>query len=136
MISLNLNALLEGFYIPSTKKMIPDTVRVEVRSFTQPYEKIDESAALIDSIGTGIFHFSNVNPDTDYRFVIRHRNHIETWSNSSPQRLYTCGSEYDFTRSDSCAFGRNLFLIDSSPLRFALYSGDVNQDGIVDGSMD
>ena len=136
LISLKLNILLEGFYDLSTKKMRSDTItaKVEVRNFTQPYEKIDESTVIIDSSGTGICHFSNVNPDTDYYFVIRHRNHIETWSHGSPQRINTCGSEYDFTRSDSCAFGRNLFLIDSSPLKYAVYSGDVNQDGTVDAT--
>ncbi|MDQ3022552.1 MAG: hypothetical protein M3R36_18595, partial [Bacteroidota bacterium] len=39
---------------------------------------------------------------------------------------------YDFTPAANKAFGSNQIQVDISPVRFAIYSGDVNQDGIVD----
>ncbi|MBK8553988.1 MAG: hypothetical protein IPL53_24250 [Ignavibacteria bacterium] len=39
---------------------------------------------------------------------------------------------YDFSSSASQAFGNNLKLVDSSPLRYALFSGTVNQDISID----
>jgi hypothetical protein len=40
---------------------------------------------------------------------------------------------YDFTSSTSQAFGNNMKQVDTSPLKFGIFSGDVNQDGSVDG---
>ena len=41
---------------------------------------------------------------------------------------------YDFTAANTQAYGDNLMQADSSPLRFAMYGGDVNQDGTVDAT--
>lgn len=41
---------------------------------------------------------------------------------------------YNFSDAAGKAFGSNQILADNSPVRFAIYSGDVNQDGIIDGS--
>ncbi|MBK7160881.1 MAG: hypothetical protein IPH77_20640 [Ignavibacteria bacterium] len=41
---------------------------------------------------------------------------------------------YDFAAAVTQAFGNNMKQVDASPVRFAVYSGDVNQDGIVDAS--
>lgn len=42
--------------------------------------------------------------------------------------------DYDFTSSASQAYGNNMIQVDASPVRFAIYSGDVNQDGTVDAT--
>jgi hypothetical protein len=39
---------------------------------------------------------------------------------------------YDFTTSAVMAFRNNLKQVDSLPVRFALFNGDVNQDGTID----
>ena len=41
---------------------------------------------------------------------------------------------YDFSTDANKAYGNNLSLVDNSPVRFAMFSGDVNQDGTVDAS--
>ncbi|MBL0108011.1 MAG: hypothetical protein IPP52_12185 [Ignavibacteria bacterium] len=41
---------------------------------------------------------------------------------------------YDYTNSVTKAFGNNMKLVDTSPVRFAIYSGDVNQEGTIDAS--
>ena len=41
---------------------------------------------------------------------------------------------YNFTTSASQAFGNNLIQVDASPVRFGIFSGDVNQDGTVDAT--
>ena len=48
---------------------------------------------------------------------------------------YTAGTtlNYDFTTAANTAFGSNQIQVDASPsVRFAFWSGDVNQDGTVD----
>ncbi len=39
---------------------------------------------------------------------------------------------YDFTAAANKAYGNNQIQVDNSPFKFAIYSGDVNQDGNVD----
>ncbi len=36
---------------------------------------------------------------------------------------------YDFTSAANKAYGNNQAQVDSSPIKFGIYSGDVNQDG-------
>jgi hypothetical protein len=66
-------------------------------------------------------------PDSFY-IVVKHRNSLETWS-SAPVTPTNGLAQYDFTKQINSAFGNNLKPIGSS---FGLYSGDVNQDGIID----
>jgi hypothetical protein len=67
-----------------------------------------------------------------YYIVLKHRNSIETWS-AAPVQLIS--SEYDFTTAAIQAYGDGV----NAPMKnmgngvFALYGGDVNQDGIIDG---
>ena len=63
-----------------------------------------------------------------YYIVVKHRNSLETWSSAG--NSFTYGSlSYDFTNSDSQAFGNNLIQKGS---KFCIYSGEINQDGIID----
>ncbi len=39
---------------------------------------------------------------------------------------------YDFTSSAAQAFGINMKQVNASPIRFGIFSGDQNQNGIVD----
>jgi hypothetical protein len=67
-----------------------------------------------------------------YYLSIKNRNSLETWS-SAPV-LIQDSLVYDFSNSQSSAYsnGNNLPLKPVSGARFALYSGDVNQDGAID----
>ncbi|MBK6773941.1 MAG: choice-of-anchor B family protein [Ignavibacteria bacterium] len=134
--NFNISAVPEGFYNSSTNSLnAKDTVRAFLRSASSPYNIIDSSKALIDSVSfTGSFKF-NTAPSGTYYVVIKHRNSIETWSRSSGE-IYnpmTLGS-YNFSDSLSKAYGSNMKQVDFSPVRFAAYSGDVDQDGSVDAS--
>jgi len=127
---LNLSSLIQGFYNPSTNKMISDTAIVYLRNTSSPYSVVDSSRSVLDSNGMGSFTFSNAVNGTSYYIVIKHRNSIETWSASG--NTFTSGlMSYNFTLSASQAFGNNLVLKGG---RYCIYSGDVTKDGMVDGS--
>ena len=131
--TLNLTGLVEGFYFSGTNTMTPDTMRVYLRNSSFPYAVVDSGKALLNSSGTGIFTFSNAVNSVGYYIQVKHRNSIETWS-SSPQSFTGGTLSFSFIASASQAFGNNMPQINSSPVRFGIYSGDVNQDGIIDGS--
>ena len=64
-----------------------------------------------------------------YYFVIKHRNSIETRS-ANPVTISPSGTTYyDFTTDQSKAFGNN---VTQSGTVWSVYSGDINQDGVID----
>ncbi|MBK6772123.1 MAG: hypothetical protein IPG78_08365 [Ignavibacteria bacterium] len=65
---------------------------------------------------------------------MKHRNSIGTWSASGVSLTIGSTVNYDMTSSVSQSYGNNLIQVDNSPVRYAIFSGDVNQDGIVDAS--
>ena len=132
-ISLNLTAFIEGFYNSTSNSMIADTVKVYLRSTIAPYNQLDSTKGVLSSAGTGTFYFSNASDGINYYIVVKHRNGLETWSSSG--NSFTAGAlTYNFSNNSSQAYGNNEKQVDASPLRFAIYSGDVNQDGVVDAT--
>ncbi len=132
--TIYIKAIPEGFYDSPVKKLrIRDTVKVYLHTNVSPYIIIDSAVSVIDTVSfTGAFRLYNA-PGGIYYIVIRHRNTIETWSRTGGE-IFVSGTimNYDFTASSSQAFGNNLVQVDISPSAYAIYSGDVNQDGIVD----
>ncbi|MEP7146996.1 MAG: hypothetical protein ABI792_08295, partial [bacterium] len=83
-----------------------------------------------DSLGKKSFDFSFPVNSTNYYISLQHRNMIETWS-AGQQMFVNDTLNYDFTTAATQAFGNNLKLVDTSPLKYACYNGDVNLDGII-----
>ena len=130
---LYLKALIEGFYNAGTSLLIADTVRVYLHRSSPPYNITDSGKAKLDSNGNADFIFRNISGSTNYYVHLNHRNSVETWSDSA--RSFAGNAlELDFTVSASRAFGNNMIMVDASPVRFAVYGGDVNQDGTVDAT--
>jgi len=74
--------------------------------------------------------FNNAVNGTHYYLVVKHRNSIETWS-AAPVLFVSGVASYDFTTAQTQTFGNNSILVGSE---WSIYTGDINQDGIVDGS--
>lgn len=128
-----IKVAIEGFLNSDLHHNIRDTVTIYLSRSNNSEVKIDTAKSVIDSvtlIGTFIFNKNNINGN--YYIIVQHRNSVMTWS----QPIYlTFGSgatfSYDFTTSASKAFGNNLILKNSI---YCIYSGDINQDGVVDAS--
>lgn len=122
----SFTALIEGLY--NGTNMIPDTVTIELRNSLFPYSIADQAKIFLDNTGQGTAKFYNAVNGTPYYLVLKHRNTLETWSGTA-QTFTNNLLAYDFTTGTSKAFGNNLTQVGS---KWCLYSGDVNQDGIVD----
>jgi hypothetical protein len=125
---ITLKALIEGFYNGST--MVPDTITVELHDAASPYGLVASNKRVLDSTGYGTFYFTTAANDTPYYFVIKHRNSIETWS-AAALSFSSDTLTYDFTTDSTKAYGCNMVKVGT---KWCLYSGDVNQDGSVDGT--
>ncbi|MDQ3021726.1 MAG: hypothetical protein M3R36_14315 [Bacteroidota bacterium] len=128
LFTLNLKALIQGFYNPALDNMISDTVRIYLRSASAPYAFVDSALGIVDSNGMENFTFANASNSVAYYIVFRHRNGLETWSAAGSS--FTSGNlSYDFTTSSSKAYGNNQILTGT---KYCIYNGDVNQDGAID----
>ena len=129
-LNLNLTAIIEGFYDQSANSLIADTVTVYLRNAVTPFAKIDSAKNQLSSSGTGTFRFSNATNGTNYYLEVKHRNSIRTWSKTTVG--FASGTlNYNFTTAANKAYGDNMKQVDTSPVYFAFFSGDANQDGFV-----
>lgn len=128
--SLSLKALIEGRYNNVTDYMIKDTAKVYLRNSSSPFALVDSAVSVLDSNGNGTFNYANASNGVNYYIVVKHRNSITTWSNSGYSFSGNLLS-FDFTTAASMAYGNNQVLKGS---RYAIYSGDINQDEVVDGT--
>lgn len=140
---LNLTLLLEGLYNPATQRMnsplgfssgpctdgIADNLLVELRSGSDYSEIIfaTDNRQLSMQGQSGILVPADLNGN--YYITVRHRNSIATVS-ASPVSFAESEISYDFTTHASKAYGNNMKQMADG--RWALFGGDVNQDGVVD----
>ncbi|MEO6695389.1 MAG: hypothetical protein ABIY50_06280 [Ignavibacteria bacterium] len=124
--SMSITARFEGPFLSATN--FNDPVTIHLRSNTPPYEIVDGDTKVLSPTGTALFDFGKVSPSGSYYIVVRSRFGIETWS-ANPVTLPT--ASYNFTSGVGQAFGSNMRLISGTA---TIYVGDVNQDGIIDGT--
>ena len=125
MITLNLTLGIEGYWNGLTQ--VQDTVRVNLRSSSSPYNVIDSSVVFLNSSGSANAIFENATTG-DYYIQIIHRNGLETWSSAALAFTGGAVTSYDFTTSQSKAFGNNLVLKSG---KYCIYSGNTDHNGSI-----
>ncbi|HMQ70549.1 MAG TPA: proprotein convertase P-domain-containing protein [Ignavibacteria bacterium] len=128
--NLNLSAMIQGFYNPASNKMIPDTLSVRIHSLNFNAT----SKAVIDPDGNCYLSFTPSGLLTDgksFLVEVHHRNSIETWA-AQNYKFINSEVNIDFLNSTSEVLGGNVINADNSPVRYAIYGGDIGQDGLVD----
>lgn len=129
---ISLTGLIQGFYNANTNLSVRDTINLNIRQSVSPYAIVNMYKGQLDEFGFRKFYVPYTDTYTPYFLQASHRNTIETWSASTIILTSSESFSYNFTDLQSKAFGNNLINVDNSPVRYAFYNGDVNQDGIVD----
>ena len=132
-IRVQINVALEGTYDQNTLSNVrEDYITFYLKSNAPPYNTVDSTSLYMYTC----FLFNSVifknAPNGNYYIAAKHRNTIETWS-SAPVNL-TNGiswNSYNFTSSSASSYGNNVVQKGSV---WCFYTGDVNQDGIIDAS--
>lgn len=144
--TLTVNVLLESLYnesVPGTMNMamnetgpeftgdIADEITIELHNASD-YSFIEFSESTFLSIfGEAVIQIpSSLN--SSYYITVKHRNSIETPSASTFSLNGAGPFIYDYTLSQSQAYENNLVLKVGG--YYAVFGGDVNTDGIIDGS--
>jgi hypothetical protein len=111
---------------------VAEKVTVELHDVNPPYNIVYQKLNT-DLFTNGMLLIPDL-PCTysgSYYIVIKKINTIETWSSSPISFNSSSQISFDFSNSASQAYGNNLKPIGNI---FAIWSGDVTNDGIVDGS--
>lgn len=125
-LPVTLKVYLEGFWDGTAQ--VSDTTMVYLANPATPFAFVDSAKVVLSTTGTASFSFTKA-PNGSYYIVVKHRNHLETWS-KLPQALTTgVLKSYDFTTAATQAFGDNMKQVGSV---WVLIGGDANQDGSVD----
>lgn len=113
---------------------VPDTLSVYMRNTVAPYEIVDSAKVYTDAALPDFYKivisFENIIQGSTYYLTVNHRNSIETWS-ANPIMINSDTTVYDFTSSANQAYGDNMIPVSG---RYCIYGGDVNQNGVIDGS--
>ncbi len=129
--SVAVTVIPQGFYNDGDFLNSRDTITVLLAGSSSPYAVVDSARAILDSLTFTATAALSSAASGSYYLVIKHRNSIETWSAAPISFSQGSTTAYDFTSAVSQAYGNNLVAVGSVP-RYAMYSGDVNQDGYVD----
>ena len=139
---LNLNVFIQGYW-DGASAMLPvltnqglsnpatdcDSITVELHDSNPPYASLYSKVSVLHTNGTASVVFSPSVTPGSYYIVIKHRNHVETWSENPV--LIAATTSYDFSVAANKAYGSNQFEIGLGI--WGLYTGDINQDDVVDG---
>ena len=139
---LEVDALLSGYHktgatmrtvllnagITNAMPHQTDSITVELHNASAPFSVVAVCKTIIDTLGNIPCLFENSFLGESYYLVIKHRSSIQTWS-AAPV-LFTANSQYNFTDAQQKAYGDNLLEVETGI--FAIYCGDMNQDGFVD----
>jgi subtilisin-like proprotein convertase family protein len=127
-----LSNYIQGLYNPSTNFTIRDTVTMYLRKRFTPFVIVDSCKREMNQFGDSQMSFKNAVADTQYTLSIKHRNSIEIWSNITRVFKYSASTASFQLSSIVSVFGDNEIQVDASPVKYAMYSGDVDQDGFID----
>ncbi|MFN8143190.1 MAG: hypothetical protein U0073_02120 [Bacteroidia bacterium] len=139
--ALNVKVFIEGFYTgnrhmaasidPVSMDTIADTLTVSLAAVNAPHSILYTTKALLSTSGLAPAYFPQPALQQSYYIVLNHRNSIETWSATS-FAFNLPDTTYDFTNSNAKSFGNNMILVE--PGVYAIQSGDVNQDDIIEST--
>jgi PKD repeat protein/subtilisin-like proprotein convertase family protein len=138
-VFVNVKMFIEGYYLGGGKMMsvanpalhptLCDTIRVELHSANAPYDVLYFAVDTLDINGNSHVRIPDVPLNNSYYIVVKHRNSLETWSNS-PVVFNASTISYDFAVAALQAYGNNVATLSDG--NYALWSGDIDQDGDID----
>jgi hypothetical protein len=139
---LTLTAFLEGLYQGGSTMIaapfaadgvspnnIADTITIELRDANTPSTVFSTTVGTIGTNGIGNISLPPTASGGTYYIVLKHRNSIATWS-ANAVTFNNSSNSYNFSTGATQAYGDNLVNVGTGV--YAIFGGDINQDGSVD----
>ncbi len=141
VVNLNITAFIQGLYTGNNQMTsaprnadatsslsIADTVTIELHSSTAPFSTQYSQKSTLDINGLSNIILPGASIGNSYYISVLHRNAIETWS-ANPVFISAI-TNYNFSSGIGQAYSSNL--VDMGNGIYAIFSGDINQDGSID----
>ncbi|HMR40942.1 MAG TPA: sialidase family protein [Ignavibacteria bacterium] len=113
-------------------RLANEPVKVYLHRTDFPNIVVDSATGTMGSNAVcGDLLFNRALNGTYYKEV-RHRNSLETWSIVGTSYTRGSNSNYNFIQPDNQAYGNNQAVVSTSPFYRGIYSGDVDQNGLID----
>jgi hypothetical protein len=90
------------------------------------------TTAVLKTDGTAVCTFTSA-PSGSFYVVVKGSNMVQTWS-ANPIAVGATPTNYDFSTAATQAYGGNMIEMVAAEGIYGFYSGDINQDEVVDGS--
>lgn len=129
---LQIKAAVQGYYDTTSGQMrYPEVMKAFAANTTAPYQVVDSALALVkpESLTT-VFPFKNLS-NGNYLFKLTSRNALAVWLTVPVTLNKGSLSVVDITQDSSSVLGMQM---SKKGTVWCLYSGDLNQDGIIDFS--
>jgi len=128
----SIGLLNQGMFIPNFPYWtFPDTVDVHLFRVDFPNIAVDSATSVVANNAIVDDLFFNKAFNGNYYRVVRHRNALETWSNTGVSYTRGAASHHNFV-PDGASYGNNMAIVSTTPFYRAQYSGDCNQDDFID----
>lgn len=131
-VANSVGLLNQGMFISTNPYWrLEDTVRVYLARTDFPNVIVDSAKSIMGSnaVEDNLF-FNNALSGTYYR-IVKHRNAIETWSNVGVAYTRGSASHHNFV-PNGASYGNNMAIVSTSPFYRGMFSGDVDQNGVID----
>ena len=143
---VNLKLFIQGYYDDTAGEMRPvkfnqdgvsslldvETLTIELHDATTPATIVASTTAMLHTDGTLQAVF-NTAPSGSFYIAVKGSNMVQTWSGST-QTVGTTPLTYDFSTGASKSYNSNMAETSLGSGVWAFYSGDINQDEVIDGS--
>jgi hypothetical protein len=143
LAAIQLKLYIQGLYLgngsmtsalfnsdPSFSDQLSDSIEVELHESFGSYLTIYSQKEAMNTSGICTVQFPSAVVGNSYYVVLKHRNSIPIWSSSPISMSFS--NTLDFTSNPSDVFGSNVVELETGV--YGMYSGDINQDGFVDGN--
>ena len=137
---VNLKLFIEGYYDGGAMRPVKnnqdgsspldevENITVELHNATT-YALVYTTIATLKTNGAADCSFPGT-ANGSYYIVVKSSNAVQTWS-ATPQTVGAVPLDYDFTTAANKAYEDNMIDVGGA---FGFYSGDINQDDVIDGS--
>jgi hypothetical protein len=142
-VILNVKVFIQSLYLgnqtmspvllnasPNFSSNLTDSIEIALHESTGSFNQIFKQKGIVDINGNIQLNIPPTALNNAYYLVVNYKNAISTWS-KNPVTM-TSITNYDFSSAMGQAYGDNL--IDDGNGVFLIYSGDINQDGFIDGN--
>lgn len=128
LMTCSITANQSGFWGGSSQVL--DTVRYILHRGTAPYDALDSAIGYINQFGFATTYLANALSGS-YYIEIKHRNSLAVWSGTTKSFTQGGSTSFNILSGPSTVYGADLISING---RWCMYSGDINQDGAINGN--